>query len=961
MDDPPPTPLSQDPLHAQRSAKARSEQADAVQFGEFRLDPASRLLTKQGSPVKIGARALDLLIVLASRAGSVVSKNELFAAVWPDTAIEESNLRVNIAALRKALGESGSPAGRISSVPGRGYLFTGAVSRIAQNSAPATPDLLTEPGGGAANATEIVVRLVRIFGRNEDVASLARDVTNKRLVTITGPGGIGKTSAALAVADRLTAAFEDGLLCLDLAAIEAGRLIAALLASHLRLSSAQSDTLSVVVGHLRSRQMLVLFDNCEHVVGAVATVVSEILREAPGCHILATSREPLRVQGEFARRLAPLAFPAIDANLAFSQMRQYPAVQLLEERVRSCDSSCHLSADDIEAAVAICTKLDGLPLAIELAAARVPALGWSGVVSRLDRPFRILNKGFRTATARHQSLRSLIDWSYETLPEPERNTWMRLAVFRNGFDIEAAYAVANTGQEEDNDIVDVLHSLVEKSLVSVDLSGLEPKYHLLESLRLYAWERLSGSGEVDLVQRRHAEYWLRRSAAYGDNWIEMPSAEWLACFRDELSDVRAAIEWSFSASGDAELGIRLVAASAPLWFKLLLLPELTEHLERAISRVTPLLSIPLSIVMRLHIALAHSIFHAVGPVPEVGIALDRALVLADQIGDSEAQCQIVWAQFGHYSTLGDYHPMMQNVERARSLAATFPEPIFAATYDRIAALGFHLLGEQDRARQHGLRALNYAAIQRHGGGFVYDHQTASSSHLCRVHWIMGERVRSRSLIHATIDRAVRMDQPFAFGYFLAFGACPVSIWSGDLAALRSQIALLTDTTIGIPRTIWRISGEFYQRVLDYLEELPGARKERSKSALLNMPLTQSQAERLITFQWELLRPEVFATPGSMPNWCSAEVMRAQGEAILSMEGNKRACAAEALFQRALEIARTQKAASWELRAATSLARLRAGGQDSVAFQQARLMVADVVDRIDESIDDADLVDARTYV
>jgi predicted ATPase/DNA-binding winged helix-turn-helix (wHTH) protein len=930
---------------------------EVLQFGEFTLNPSARLLTKAGEHVKLGSRALDLLVTLVDHAGSVMTKDALFAAVWPDTAIEDSNLRVNISALRKALGEHGASAGYIRSVPGRGYMFSAPVScnRLANS---ASQELLQ----GDPGPSDITVRLVRIFGRFDEIEALGRMVSEKRLITITGPGGIGKTSVALAVADRLAETFKDGVLKLDLGTVEAGRHIPSLLASHLRLPATQVDPLIQVLEHLRSRTMLLLLDNCEHLVEAVARIVNAIVGEAPGVHILATSREPLRTQGECARRLAPLAFPTIVASLTLDEIRRYPAVQLLEERVLGCSGSNRLTAADAKAAVEICQKLDGLPLAIELAAARVATLGWSGVVHRLDEPFKILTKGMRTAAARHQSLRALIDWSYETLEEAERVVWRRLAVFRGSFSIEAADAIGCNRPGDNYSIIDVLDNLVQKSLVSVDLHGVEPKYRLLEALRLYAWDKLIENIEADNVRQRHAEHWCTRSTAYGDNWTETANADWLARHRDELANIRAAVEWAFSESGDVDLGISLVSASAPLWFKLLQLPELTSHLEHAIARVPISRDIDRRVVMRLHIALAHSIFHVLGPVPQVSVALDRALEIADELRDNHGQCQIIWALFGHYSTMGDYGPMMRCVERARLLAAEFDDSTFAATHDRIAALGFHLLGEHDRARKHGLRALSFTAIQRHDGGFVYDDRTAASSHLCRVHWMMGETRKSEDMIRATIERALDVDQPFAFGYFLVFGACPVAIWSGDLAALRARVALLTDASIGIPRTVWRISCEFYQKVLDYLEAQDGARKEANRQALIETPLTRSQSERLATFHWKLLRPE-FADLAThdKPNWCTAEILRAKGERMLVREEQRASHEAEALFLRALDISRSQTATSWELRAAISLARLRGDHGNSTTAREARTFLEAAIAKIDRTLVTADLADAHALL
>jgi predicted ATPase/DNA-binding winged helix-turn-helix (wHTH) protein len=926
-----------------------------ILFGGFRLSPSTRALTRDGTPVHLGARALDILIALIGRAGEVVSKAELFAIVWPNLFIEESNLRVHIASLRKALGDSQSGPRFITSVSGRGYVFVAKAERISAGmevAGTAQSTLSSRREGSSAS-------LIKIVGRDEIVAEIADQLPRSRFITITGTGGIGKTAVALAIAAKLAAGYRDGVRFVDFGPLTSRDVVVAHLASFLRLPSPDTQPLHDVISYLLTRSLLLVLDNCEHVIGPVSQIAEAIHKQAPGVEILATSRESLRTAGEWVKRLEPLTVPLIPMRLTAADALRFSAVQLFVERLAACDGSYELTDANAATVAEICSKLDGMPLAIELAATRVPLFGLRGLAERLDDRLSILTKGRRTAAPRHQTLAAMIDWSYETLSEDEKIVWRRLSVCRAPFTLEAAIAVAKDPLTDTFNMVEVLDNLIEKSLVSGDTHGSAAKYRLLESFRLYALDKLLGNEESECVRRRHAQYWYDCSIGSGDNWIEIPTAEWLAQHSGDVADIRAALDWAFDSPGDPILGIRIVTASAPYWFKTLLLPELRRYLEHALKLASDFPEIGDQLLMRLHVALAHSIFHTLGPVREVGEALSKAADIAERLGDAPSQLQALWALFGNSSTKGDYADMMSSLARTADVVARYPELAIAAPmYDRMAALGYHLVGEQEKALHHAQRSLQYPAVQRHDGGFVYDHKTATSSHYSRVLWLGGRPDAAAEVIRSTIEHALAINQPFAFGYFLVFGACPVSIWSGDLDSLRKHVSLLSDEAVGVPLTIWRVGGEFYERVLSFLE---AADKRAALHRLkpIETSLTPSQAEGLTTFNWQLLHPESLAQAmeGNV-NWCTAEVLRAQGETLLT-SGNADAWSeAERLFLRSMEISRQQKALSWELRSASSLARVwHSGGRT----RQARDLLNDVYGRFTEGFATRDLVEAKTLL
>jgi predicted ATPase/DNA-binding winged helix-turn-helix (wHTH) protein len=480
-----------------RPAVARD--GDVILFGEFRLAPASRALTRDGSPVHLGSRALDILIALVERAWQIVSKAELFAIAWPGKFVEDSNLRVQIAALRQALGDGRDGARFIVGVPGRGYTFVADVERMAGGGG------VAEPVGSAAQ-NDLPVPLVGIVGRDEIVSDIAGQLQRRRFVTITGPGGVGKTAVALTIAGKLASSFRDGVRLVALGSVSHPDLAVTQLASLLRLPAPDKQQVQNIVAHLRTRNMMIVFDDCDHVVEAVSEIAEAILQGAPEIQMLATSRETLRAAGETVHRLAPLTVPPVSPKLTAAEMLRYPAAQLFVERVHACDATCEITDANASSVAEICTRLDGLSLAIELAAARAPLFGVCGLVGRLDDRFSILTKARRTALPRHQSLAATIDWSYEPLSDEEKIVWCRFGVFPDFFTIEDAAAIGNDRPNRNFNIVDILDSLVGKSLVAVVSRAGETRYRLLESLQLYARGKLVEHKDEQRVMRRFVQY-----------------------------------------------------------------------------------------------------------------------------------------------------------------------------------------------------------------------------------------------------------------------------------------------------------------------------------------------------------------------------------------------------------------------------------------------------------------------
>ena len=458
-----------------------------LNFDRFSVLPDQRLLLRDGEPVRIGARAFDILATLATRPGELVTKDELIDQVWRGIFVDAANLRVHMTAVRKALGDVDGRL--IRNDPGRGYRLIAEVSPAAEAASP-TPTPIHFAAApihvALAAPMQLPTKVTRIIGRSEFIAVLIGQLPRRRLVTIVGPGGIGKTTVAIACAEALAGSYRDGVGFVDLTKVTETASVAASLARALDVAINGDDPLHDVVEYLKDRQMMLVIDNCEHVIQAAAELVEMITVSAPGVHILATSRESLRVLGESVRRLPPLLCPPDVKDLSASEALGYPAVELFVERASAARLEYQLG--DAEASIVgeICRRLDGVALAIELAAAQVDVFGVAWLAAHLDQRLWILKSGRRTAVPRHQTLTAMLDWSYELLSEQERATLHSVAAFPDEFTLADAIGLGIGDGAREIEVVGAVDGLVSKSLATLDASGSVTRYRLPETTRAYA-------------------------------------------------------------------------------------------------------------------------------------------------------------------------------------------------------------------------------------------------------------------------------------------------------------------------------------------------------------------------------------------------------------------------------------------------------------------------------------------
>lgn len=938
-----------------------------IRFGPFCLRPTTHLLLEADTPVEIGARALDLLIVLVQRAGELVTKDELFARVWPGLVVEEGNLRTQMGLLRKTLRDGQGDTRYLMTVPGRGYRF------IAPVTVTETPKSIQAPV--IESTSGLPARLTRLIGRADAVNDIAGRLSRHRLVTIVGPGGIGKTSVALAIAEQARSAYADGVCLVDCGPLLGASLVARKLAATLALEITEDDPSRGLVAFLRSKRMLIVLDCCERFVEAAAVLVESLLKGAAGIGILATSREPLRAEGEIVYRLPPLEIPPTSSDLTASDALTYPAVELFVERVTSSIGRFELSNIDAPVVADICRRLDGVALAIELAAGRVDVFGLLGVAARLEDRIRLLTHGRRTALPRHQTLAATLDWSYDALAPPEQMALRRLAVFAGSFTLDSAQAVATDDRGTSSDMAEVVASLVSKSLINADVTTGIGHYRLLDTTRAYALRKLAESGELDPTARQHATYiqhLLEKNGAAADRaGTARPAAE------SKLADeARAAIGWAFSHQGDPALGIALTIASVPLWTHLSLHGECCQHVEQALLLGRTIFGANDRRKMQLLSALGAALVWTKGPGPGADEAFTDALRIAESLDDADYQIRILFGLWTSHFNSGRIRLSLDTAQKFRDVAASYGDTVATLVGERAIGMTLFYLGDHANSRHHAELMLRHYSRPRDGADtvrFQFDQRIICRTLLAKILWPQGLPDRAMNEIQIALEEATTVGHAMSLALVLAQGACPVSLLSGDLTAAERFINLLLKHATEHGLHLWHAWGKCLGAMLLIARSSTGDGLKALRSALDELPrgaffaqyagIHAVLAETLgkmgdlsgghATIDAALMRSERDAE-----RWYVAEFLRIKGELFRLEDTPTATRQAAEQFQRSLDCARQQDALSWELRTSISLARLHQG---QGRIMEARETLASVYNRFKEGFQTADPRTARTLL
>ena len=439
---------------------------ERYRFGAFELQLDERRLLSEGAAVALRPRAFDLLAAFVDRAGHLLTKDDLLDRVWPEVVVEEAALHVQVSALRKILGNEA-----IATVSGQGYRFALPVTKV-------------EAPPQAAPKHNLPSQLTSFIGREQEIAQLKALVTANRLVTLTGTGGAGKTRLALQAASQLLDAFPDGVWLVELAALsDPGLVTQAVVRALGQQEQPGRPLIETLVDYLAMKRLLLILDNTEHVLGACGELADRALRRSAQVSVLVTSRERLGIDGELTFRVPSLSVPDAKATITPETVSAYEGVRLFVERARLLRPHFTVTAENASAVASICYRLDGIPLAIELAAPRLRSMSVEELGMRLDERFALLTEGSRTALPRQRTLRSMIDWSYDLLTSVEQALLRRLSVFAGGWTLASAEQVCTGEGVATKDVIDLLASLSDKNLIVIDEQGGATRHRMLETAR----------------------------------------------------------------------------------------------------------------------------------------------------------------------------------------------------------------------------------------------------------------------------------------------------------------------------------------------------------------------------------------------------------------------------------------------------------------------------------------------
>ena len=934
--------------------EAGPDPGGVVAFGPFRLDIAKRRLEEDGEPIALPARALDILVALVEQAGTTVSKNQLIARVWPGIAAHEGHLRAYIAALRKTLGgETGSRY--LSTVSGQGYRFVAQVSR-AGNTRPSPSRPALEQG------YILPASPLRMVGRDHTVDEISEKLANRRFVTLVGPGGIGKTTVAVATGHALLTEFEGKVHLVDLGTIHHATLVPNFIASSLGLLGGSNDPSDGLVAFLRDRRMLLILDCCEPVIDTAAALAERLHKEAPQLHILATSRESLRVEGEYIHRLLPLESPPDETGLTAANALGFPAMELFVERASAGGGQFELNDTNARDVAEVCRRLDGIALAIELAASRVGTYGVKNTIELLNNQFNLLWEGRRTALPRHRTMHATIDWSYNLLSDVERATLCRLSVFFGNFTLEAARAVAAGEEIDDTAIMAAVASLVAKSMLAPSTGNTSARYRMLDTTRLFALEKLAATSDADMAARNHACYFLGLLEKIGDK-----SREDLFAVADQFGNIRAALTWCFTERGDLAIGIALAAASMPFFLELSLLAECQLWATRAIEALHQANG-NVNHDLALHAALGY-VRMLRGSTDSAKACLVRALQLAEKIDDVPNQLRLIDQLYLIQVFAGDLEDAVNIARRGEALAAGSKDFIALARMRVSLGISRHYAGDVSASRSYVEAALQQSQATEIDvcDRLTFDYPRRAEITMARILWLQGYPDQAIEMARKAIADLIAIDHPVKFCRAVLWGFA-VFYWNSEAENYEEHIdrllleadrhSLVTLQIIGraMKATVLLARGETAPGLVMLKGSVEKMHRHRfgpvtdcSTQLAGAMAMTGKSDEALDIIDRAIARAEHHRFMLEMP-----DVLRVKGE-VLAYRKQPDFAQAEYSLRSSLDLARHQGALGYELRTGVSLARLwqRLGRRE-----EAHDVLSSIYARFTEGFDSRPLTAAR---
>lgn len=910
--------------------KNTSNDVETLIFGPYRLQPIQRRLWRGEDEIQVGGRAFDILVMLIEHAGKIVTQRELIERVWSGIFVEEATLRVHMAALRKALRDGENGTRYIATIPRRGYCFVGVLRREA-----GVPRATIQSASGAASSLRcnLPPALTRMVGREAVIIELVKLLRKRRFVSIVGAGGMGKTTVALAVTHVMMDEFDRAAAFVDLSAISSGELVDIAVATALGLTPHSENVLPELLAFLRSRRVLIVLDNCEHVVDSASALAERLFAEAPELFILATSREALRVEGESVYLLSALDCPPPNTPLTAEQALSWSAVQLFMERAAASGYREALLDGEAQIVASICSRLDGIALAIELAAGRVASHGIRGTAALLNHRFKLLWEGRRSAVPRHQTMNAMVDWSYNLLTERHRQVLARLSVFVGTFTLSAAQQIVADGKLSPVQVADALTSLADKSLIWTSGTHETASYRLLDMTRTYAAAKLEDSGEHPTVSHHHALYVsdclaVRKTAGRA-------SIDELEREADLVGNLRAALSWSFSDARRRAIAVELAARSVPLLLSLSLLKECGQWCERALSIIDDRHR-NTAIELVLSEGLAISSMFTRGNRDEILSAIERGLVLAKELGGHEHEVRLLSGLHIFKARIGDVRGMMDAATRAAHLAAQQDRDDLLAMAEWMLGTAVHLAGDQISAQKHCEAALRLSAASgaSHFNAFGYDHRVRGLIVLVRALWLRGFFDQAARIAQEVITEAEEKGQPVALCIALIY-TTTAAIWSEDVETAERRIERLIACAasnslepyravgIAMRGEVAALRGDLAAGIADLRTAIAILESERHRvlSTSFLRALAEALAKNKQAAEASVVLDRAFAqAEKNGEGYLVPDLHRARGQ-IIAFGAAPDPATAERHFRLAIDAARGQLARGWELRAVSSLARL----------------------------------------
>ncbi|MGO7074560.1 winged helix-turn-helix domain-containing protein [Rhizobium johnstonii] len=927
-------------LGAKRFMEETRKKCVVYSFGAFRLYPERQLLVRNGEPVKLGGRAFELLHLLVRRNGEIVSKEDLTAAAWPGVFVHESNLKVNLHSLRRSINDIQKLPDYIVTIPGRGYRFIAQVEvgfsddfdlKIPLESPPPSP----------------LPTLGSVVGRDREVAHLTELVLGDHsLVTVVGAAGVGKTTVAISASMVFAERRSSDVCFVDLSKIEDPSIFPSALAAALGLRGELGDPLIAVCDYLRQRPLLLLLDNCEHVLSAVTVFASKLRTKASRCKLLVTSREPLRIPSEHVYVLNSLAVPEDATQLTAERVLSFPAVELFLQRAAEW-TGYQLSDGDSETIAKICRALDGLPLALELAAANLEQATPATVLATLDEflDFRIGNAR-PDAPDRHETLHAAIDWSFSLLSRTEATVFCMASVFADSFELEDGLAVAGSLGLTALDVIAALGTLVGKSLITAQVSGPGLRYRLLDSTRRYGARRLRAEGLDTRCRRAHAERMLRVFEQSGTEWGWRQRGDWSRSYVTRLADLRSALLWAFGDDGNAQLGIELTAASLPLWFESSLVAEARTRVETALAVAETNGCDPLP-KAKLSLARGWSMMFARPYTEEMGHVWLSAFEYAREAGSIEFQLQALVGLAYFTMDTGSISRAIVWLEEFRGLAERHHCHDFDPECESAMAWARGHAGQMVDSVER-LEKLAHKHVWANSGprktGLLADRTAGITGHIPFFAWIKGRVDYAAALASETLAAAEREGYLMSQSNVLAQALCPVAHFRGDLKALASGVSKLRSILEMENIGVWVPVQGFFAAALDDLQgdDSAEARMRGAIDDFISSRFVLRLPGLLGTLAEVYLKKEKLDLASDALDLAEAYDKR-QGELWSRPELRRlraRYCAqigetarAEQLYMTALQEARSSGARSYELRTAADLAgHLNQSGRFSAASE-----------------------------